>query len=123
ALTIAFYYGFTGFACVIFYRRQLLDSAKNFFLVGVLPFLGGAILTFVLVKAVVEYSKPHAGYAKPFLGIGSPIAIALLTIVLGLVWMVIQRLTMPEFFRRKPEVADPAVLGGSAATARVGGPA
>ncbi len=69
------------------------------------------MLTFVLIKAVVDYSKPHAGYAKPFLGIGSPIVIALLMIILGLVWMVIQRITMPEFFKvNKPEVVDPAVV-------------
>jgi amino acid transporter len=115
ALTIAFYYGFTGFACVIFYRRHLLDSAKNFFMIGVLPFLGGAALTWVLIKAVIDYSKPHAGYAKPFLGIGSPIAIALLMIILGIVGMLIQRVTMPEFFQRKPEVVDPATFAAAPA--------
>jgi amino acid transporter len=116
ALTIAFYYGFTGFACVIYYRRQLLASLKNFFFIGVLPSVGGAVLMFVLVKAVVDYSKPHAGYAKPFLGIGSPIVIALVMIIVGLIWMIIQRITMPEFFRvNKPEIADPAVLAEPAA--------
>jgi amino acid transporter len=110
ALTIAFYYGFTGFACVIFYRRHLFTSAKNFFYIGVLPFVGGAILTWVLVKAVIDYSKPHAGYAKPFLGIGSPIAIALVMIILGFVGMLVQRFTMPEFFKRRPEVVDPSVV-------------
>jgi hypothetical protein len=110
ALTIAFYYGFTGFACVIFYRKHLFDSAKNFFFIGVLPFVGGAILTWVLIKAVIDYSKAHAGYAKPFLGIGSPIAIALVMIILGVVLMIIQRVTMPEFFKRKPEVVDASVL-------------
>jgi amino acid transporter len=116
ALTIAFYYGFTGFACVIYYRRHLLDSAKNFVMIGVLPFLGGAFLTYILVKAVIEYSKPHAGYAKPFLGIGSPVAIALATIILGLIGMVIQRLWMPEFFKtHKPEVVDPKILAGAPA--------
>ena len=58
ALTIAFYYGFTGFACVIFYRRHLFESVKNFVYIGVLPFVGGAILIVVLVKAVIDYSKP-----------------------------------------------------------------
>jgi amino acid transporter len=110
ALTIAFYYGFTGFACVIFYRRHLFDSARNFFFIGVLPFVGGAVLTWVLIKAVIDYSKADGGYAKPFLGIGSPIAIALVMIILGLVGMIIQRITMPEFFRRKPEVVDASVL-------------
>ena len=110
ALTIAFYYGFTGFACVIFYRRELFKSLKNFVYIGVLPFFGGAVLTFVLIKAILVYSKPHAGFAKPFLGIGSPVAIALLTIIIGIVCMFIQRITMPEFFRRKPEVVDPALV-------------
>jgi amino acid transporter len=111
ALTIAFYYGITGFACVVYYRRHLLDSARTFVMIGVLPFLGGAFLTFVLVDAVIEYSKPHSGYAKPFLGIGSPIAIALLTIILGLIGMIIQRIWMPEFFKtHKPEVVDDAIL-------------
>jgi amino acid transporter len=110
ALTIAFYYGFTGFACVIFYRRELLKSAKNFLYIGVLPMFGGLVLTWVLIKAVLVYSKPHAGFAKPFLGIGSPIAIALFMIVLGIVLMIVQRITMPEYFRRKLEVVDPSVL-------------
>jgi amino acid transporter len=115
SLTIAFYYGFTGFACVIYYRRHLLDSAKNFFMIGVLPFLGGAMMTAILVKAVFDYSKAHSGYAAPLLGIGSPIAIALITIIVGIVWMVIQRVKMPEFFYRKPEVVDPAIVAGAPA--------
>ncbi len=110
SLTIAFYYGFTGFACVIFYRRELFKSVRNFLFIGVLPTVGGAILTFVLVKAIHDYSKKDGGYAKPFLGIGSPIAIALLMVLLGLVFMFIQRVREPEFFRRKLEVVDPSVL-------------
>ena len=39
---IAFYYGLTGFACTIYYRRELLSSVKNFFFIGVGPTLGGA---------------------------------------------------------------------------------
>jgi amino acid transporter len=115
ALTIAFYYGFTGFACVIFYRRELLKSARNFLYIGVLPFFGGAVLTWVLIKAVLVYSKPHAGFAKPFLGIGSPIAIAILMIIIGLVLMIVQRITMPEYFQRRLEVVDPSVLADAPA--------
>jgi amino acid transporter len=117
SLTIAFYYGFTGFACVIYYRRHLLESARNFLMIGVLPFFGAAVMMWILVKAVIDYAKPHSGYAKPFLGIGSPIAIALLMIILGLIGMIIQRITMPEFFKRKPEVVDPAVLASAPAGA------
>jgi amino acid transporter len=115
ALTIAFYYGFTGFACVIFYRRELFKSVKNFLYIGVLPMFGGLVLTWVLVKAVIDYSKPHSGYSSPFLGIGAPIVIALFMIILGLVLMVVQRITMPEYFHRKLEVVDPSVLANAPA--------
>jgi amino acid transporter len=110
ALTIAFYYGFTGFACTIFYRHELRKSIKNFLYIGVLPTAGGLVLTWVLIKAVIDYSKPHSGYSSPFLGIGAPIVIALFMIVMGIVLMFVQRITMPEYFHRKPEVVDPSVL-------------
>jgi amino acid transporter len=113
ALTIAFYYGITGYACVVYYRKHIFESARNFIMLGVVPLFGGVFLTAVLVDAVITYAKPHSGYAKPFLGIGSPIAIALATIILGVIAMLIQRLTMPEFFRRRPEVVDPEILAGS----------
>ena len=34
---IAFYYALTGFACAIFYRRELTKSVKNFLFIGVGP--------------------------------------------------------------------------------------
>src|SRR5262245_10981855 len=38
---IAFYYGLTGYACTIYYRKEIFKSLKNFIMVGVAPFLGG----------------------------------------------------------------------------------
>ena len=49
---IAFYYGLTGFACVVYYRKEIFKSLKNFIMVGVAPFLGGAMLTFIFIKAL-----------------------------------------------------------------------
>ncbi len=40
------------------------------------------MLTYILYKAVRDYSAKDGGYAKPLIGIGSPIAIALITVVL-----------------------------------------
>ncbi len=40
-LMIAFYIGLTGFACTIYYRRELFRSVKNFFFIGVGPTVGG----------------------------------------------------------------------------------
>jgi hypothetical protein len=42
-------------------------------MMGIVPLFGVTFLAFVLVYAVITYAKPHSGYAKPFLRIGSPI--------------------------------------------------
>ena len=109
ALTIAFYYGITGFACTWFYRKHLFTSAKNFLYLAVLPMLGGLILTAVFIKASVDYSKSDGGYAKAVLGIGSPVAITIFMILLGLAILVWQNIREPAFFKRKTEVVDPAL--------------
>ena len=36
-LMISYYYGQCGIACVIYYRRYLFKSVKNFFFVGAAP--------------------------------------------------------------------------------------
>ena len=43
-LYIAFYYGLTGFACVWYYRKTLTSSARNLWMRGILPVLGGLIM-------------------------------------------------------------------------------
>ena len=44
---IATYYGLTGFACVWYYRQNLTSSARNLWMQGILPLLGGLILWFL----------------------------------------------------------------------------
>ena len=46
---IAFYYGLTGFACVWYYRATLGESARNLWMRGILPLLGGLILLGCLI--------------------------------------------------------------------------
>jgi amino acid transporter len=116
ALTIAFYYGITGFACAVFYRKHLFKSLKNFVMLFVLPVAGGVILFAVMIKAIIEYGHKDGGYAKPLLGIGSPVAIALITIIVGIVLMIAQRMVNPEFFKtNKPQVVDPEIVSGAPA--------
>jgi amino acid transporter len=57
-LMIAFYYGLTGYACAIYYRHELVKSAKNFVLIGVAPVVGGVVLTYVFVKSCIDLSDP-----------------------------------------------------------------
>jgi amino acid transporter len=116
-LMIAFYYGLTGFACAIFYRRHLLDSARNFFFMGVLPTAGGVMLGWVFVKSVIEIKKKDSGYAPAALGVGAPFIIAAVTAIMGVVLLVWCWRRYPSFFRRKAEVVDPELLSHAPAGA------
>jgi amino acid transporter len=111
---IAFYYGLTGFACVVYYRHEIFKSVKNFFMVGVAPFLGGAILTYIFVKAFITYQDPaETETGAEFLGFGVPVAIGIGLILMGVVVMVFANFIYPRFFRRKREVVDPGILEGT----------
>jgi amino acid transporter len=107
---IAFYYGLTGFACVVYYRHQLFRSVRNFVYAGLFPLLGGGILTAIFVKAFIDYKKPDAGYSKAVLGIGTPVVIGIGMLLIGVVLMVVWRFVNPSFFKRKPETAPPGLL-------------
>jgi amino acid transporter len=111
---IAFYYGITGLACNVYYRKAITRSAKNFFLAGVMPFLGFASLAFVFVRAYIDYgTKGYAedyNYTKPWHGIEIPILIGIGGLLLGVVLMVFAWIAYPQFFRRKWEVARPTAL-------------
>ncbi len=110
---IAFYYGLTGFACAIYYRKELFKSFRNFMLVGVAPFLGGLMLTGIFVKALTFYQDPIENYSGSFLGIGTSVAVGVGLILLGVVVMIWANIVYPRFFRRKPEIAEPGILEGT----------
>jgi amino acid transporter len=111
-LMIAFYYGLTGYACVVFYRRELFRSLKTFVLVGVLPLLGALILTAVFIKSCVDLSDPeNSASGDSWFGIGPPLIIGLGFLIFGAVLMVIWYLAgHREFFRTRTEVAVPEAL-------------
>ena len=111
---IAFYYGITGLACVIYYRKAIICSAKNFFFAGVFLFLGFALLTYVFIWAYIDYgTKGYAqdyNYTKPWHGIEIPILIGIGGLLLGVVLMVWAWIAYPKFFKRRWEKASPTAL-------------
>jgi amino acid transporter len=109
---IAFYYGLTGFACTIYFRKELFKSTKNFIMGGVAPFLGGSILMAIFIKAYIDYKPADANYGGDFLGFGLAVAIGVGLLLVGVVLLVIANLAYPEFFRRKWETAEPGILEG-----------
>ena len=111
-LMIAFYYGLTGFACTIYYRRELLRSWKTFWLIGVGPTVGGLMLAGIFVKSCYDLSKPaNSESGDSWFGLGPPLVIGVGFLLLGVVLMLIWwRFGHPRFFERKPEVADPSLI-------------
>jgi amino acid transporter len=113
-LMIAFYYGLTGYACVVYYRRQLLRNAKTFLMIGVVPLIGALILTAVFIKSCVDLSDPaNSESGDSWFGLGPPLIIGLGFLVFGVILMIIWYLTgHREFFRRRAELAPPESVAG-----------
>lgn len=112
-LMIAFYYGFTGIACAVYYRKELLKSAKNFFFIGVCPVVGALLLGAMFFKSAWDLASPsNSESGESWLGVGPPLMIVIIFFVIGLLYMIYFAAKNPAFFRRKTELADPAVLYG-----------
>jgi amino acid transporter len=100
-ILVCIYYGFTGFACAIFYRRELTKSARNFWTFGLMPVLGGLILMGILVKGVIYYGHAVNDYSTPLLGLGVPVWIGILGVGSGVILMLVRQATRPRFFRER----------------------
>jgi amino acid transporter len=110
-LMIAFYLGLTGLACPIYYRHQLFASVKNFALIGLVPLAGAVMLGYVFVKECINLANPvNSASGNSWFGIGPPLVIAVVFLVLGVVLVIVQRQLNPSFFKRKLETAPPDVL-------------
>ena len=116
---ICFYYGFTGVACPIYYRRELMRSVRNFLLLGLGPLIGGLILFGVGIKAAFYYGHAANVESKPILGITLPLWLGIGGMVVGFVIMLISRPYFREFFSRKLETAPPGILEGPPPTGPV----
>ena len=92
SLLIAFYYGLTGIACAIYYRRELTKSAKNFMLIGVGPVVGAMLLFWLLVESIIDMSDPENSYTgAAWLGVGPPLVIGIGVFLFGVVFMIFWR--------------------------------
>ncbi|HEX8975387.1 MAG TPA: APC family permease [Solirubrobacteraceae bacterium] len=113
---VCFYYGFTGLACAVYFRRDLFRSARNFFLAGLIPVVGGIMMAYVAVKAFGYYNTAGNNYSKPFLGIQTPIFVGIGGLIVGVILMFASWPFFSGFFRRRPfEAADPDILVADAA--------
>jgi hypothetical protein len=105
-LYIAFYYGLTAFACAWYYRSTLRNSARDLWMRGILPFLGGVIMYAAGIYSLQSdwvASNSYTSWTVPGLRweVGGIFVIAALAALAGVIAFVYMRVTAPAFFRRQ----------------------
>jgi amino acid transporter len=105
-LYIAFYYGLTAFSCVWYYRKTLFSSARNLWMRGILPGLGGLIMYAAGIYSLQSdwvASNSYATWTVPGLKwhVGGVFLIALASAFVGVLGFVYMRVTAPAFFKKQ----------------------
>jgi amino acid transporter len=105
---IAFYYGLTAFSCVWYYRRTLLSNARDLWMRGIIPLLGGLILWVLGGFSMwqdydVATENSYTTFTVPGLHwqIGGVFVIVFLSALAGLLFWIYLRVRQPAFFRRQ----------------------
>ena len=117
-LYIAFYYGLTGFACGWYYRKTLTSSARNLWMQGILPVLGGLILYFAGVWSLwadwdFAANNSFTSWLMPFWPhwyIGGVFLIAFCSALAGLIAGIWLRFAKPAFFKKETLTRATATL-------------
>ena len=104
-MAIAVYYGLSGVSCILYFRRWIFKSVKNFIMIGFLPGLGGVVLIYVFCKTVWDSRNAAYGYGTLF-GIGTVLVIGTLLLVLGVPLMFWCAKKYPTFFSFRTDPAD-----------------
>lgn len=109
-LMIAFYYGLTAYACVWYFRKQLLNSVKDFVFKGLFPGIGAVLLTLVFVQTAVDTWDPAYGFGGSVFGVGTVFLIGVGMLLLGVVLMFVWERKAPAFFRGETLRAETPAL-------------
>lgn len=85
-LAVALYYAIVSFACVWYFRDTLKSSARNLWMRGILPALGGVLLTYAFIQSAIDMWDIEYGYTV-LLGIGGSFVIGIGAILIGFILM------------------------------------
>jgi hypothetical protein len=106
----------TGFACVWWFRQDILKGGRALVVKGILPFAGAVILALFFVKGVINDWKPVNSFSSwtlpfsPHWHIGGIFLIGVGSLILGVVLMEVYRYISPAYFKGQTLNKDTAVL-------------
>jgi amino acid transporter len=109
-IPVTFYYGSTGFASAWYYRKEIFTSGRKFFLVGLVPFVGGVIMYGIGIYAIKYYGHKANSEGKEYLGLTLPLWFGGIGMIVGVVGALVSRPFFKPFFSRKTETAPPGLL-------------
>ena len=109
-IMICFYYGLTAFACIWYFRYELFQDLSSIVFKLVCPLLGGLGLAWVFAVTLRDSASPDYGSGAEVGGVGLVLILGLGLIVVGIVFMLIQRAKNPAYFRGETLVQDTPAL-------------
>ena len=117
-LIVAVIYAATGVACAAYFRRVARGPRAVLSLI-VGPLVGALALVLVLIKSAIDLADPvNSVSGQAWLGLGAPLMLAAIIVVVGIVLLLVSRVVHPAFFERRPEAAS--TLGPSDAAVETG---
>lgn len=106
---VCIFCGGTAFACVLFYRHDLMKSARSRWTLGIMPPVGGLVLIGILVRVAVYYGHRANDASKPLLRLGVPDWVGVLGVARGVGLMFARRIYGSRYFGERPQVAGDEV--------------
>jgi amino acid transporter len=103
---IAFYYGLSAFSCAWYYRKTLFSNARDLWMRGIIPVLGGLIMYFLGAWSLwsdydVATGTSYTTFTVPGLHwqIGGVFVIVFLSALVGAILFGYLRITAPAYFK------------------------
>lgn len=102
SVAVASYYAITSFACIVYFRKNIFDSARNIVFRLIFPLLGGVMMTGVLLYSLWAMLDPEYG-ATSLLGVSGVFVTAIIALLMGVLAMIAWELNpkAKPYFRRE----------------------